>query len=114
MALILRSPDVPSVSLALPKIHLSPLSSTFLLLSLDAKYSCSFVLRKRSACPVPRGINNFGKDGGKDGGNGKDFEQEEAMYEETKLTGIASGGYLIGRHPECGKPSRVVHREEIN
>ncbi|EHK96049.1 putative serine/threonine-protein kinase fhkC [Glarea lozoyensis 74030] len=27
--------------------------------------------------------------------------QEEEAYEHTKFKGIASGGYLIGRHPEC-------------
>ena len=80
------------------------------LLPLDAKYGSSLVLRKRSACPMPRGISNFGKDSE----NGKNFEQEEVMYEETKLTGVASGGYLIGRHPECGKSSRVIRREKTS
>jgi serine/threonine-protein kinase CHEK2 len=80
------------------------------LLPLDAKYGSSLVLRKRSACPVPGDMSNFGKDTGKQQtGNGKDFEKEEEAYEETKLKGIASGGYLIGRHPECGKPSRTIY-----
>lgn len=76
------------------------------LLPLDAKYGASLVLRKRNACPMPDGMKDFGKDS-VDGhtSNGKDFGKEEQAYEETKLKGIASGGYLIGRHPECGKSS---------
>jgi serine/threonine-protein kinase Chk2 len=27
----------------------------------------------------------------------------EEAYERTKVKGVSSGGYLIGRHPECGK-----------
>lgn len=62
-------------------------------------------MRKRNACPLPGLNDHFGKDGGarqSKKGKGKDFEAEEEAYEETKLQGIASGGYLIGRHPECG------------
>jgi serine/threonine-protein kinase Chk2 len=74
------------------------------LLPLDAKYGDSLVLRKRNACPMPDGMKDFGEDKGKrQTPNGKNFEREEEAYEETKLKGIASGGYLIGRHPECGK-----------
>lgn len=76
------------------------------LLPLDQKYGKSLVLRKRNACPLPSGMGNFGKDGGnrqsKDG-KSKNFAKEEEAYEQTKFDGIASGGYLIGRHPECGK-----------
>lgn len=78
------------------------------LLTLDQKYGKSMVLRKRNACPLPGGMGNFGKDGGdrqsKDG-KSKSFAKEEDAYEQTKFDGIASGGYLIGRHPECGKLS---------
>lgn len=51
------------------------------------------------------GIENFGKSKGDrpSESNGKDFGAEEEAYEETMIKGIASGGYLIGRHPECGK-----------
>jgi serine/threonine-protein kinase Chk2 len=75
------------------------------LLPLDQKYGKSLVLRKRTACPMPGGMEYFGKDSGDrhSENNGKDFAAEEEAYEQTKLNGIASGGYLIGRHPECGK-----------
>lgn len=80
------------------------------LLPLDAKYGNSLVLRKRSACPMPGDTGDFGKGTGKrQTGNGKDFKKQEEAYEDTKLKGVASGGYLIGRHPECGKPSRTIH-----
>ena len=75
------------------------------LLPLDQKYGKSLVLRKRSACPMPDGMQDFGKSSGdrQSKTNGKDFKKEEDAYEQTKLKGVASGGYLIGRHPECGK-----------
>lgn len=54
---------------------------------------------------MPDGMDDFGKSRGdrQSNKNGKDFAAEEDAYEETKLKGIASGGYLMGRHPECGK-----------
>lgn len=44
------------------------------------------------SCPMP------GKDEFHRGSNPK---MEEILFEETKLQGVASGGYLIGRHLEC-------------
>jgi len=69
------------------------------LLPLDPQYGKTLVLKRRNACPLPDKNPNFGKS---KKGQYKDFEQEEEAYEETKLQGIASGGYLVGRHPECG------------
>ncbi|KAB8302787.1 hypothetical protein EYC80_006132 [Monilinia laxa] len=66
------------------------------LMPVNHKYGKRLVLKKRNACPLP--------DKGKDFGNprkGKDLNKEEVAYEATKFKGIASGGYLIGRHPEC-------------
>ncbi|KAG9246662.1 kinase-like domain-containing protein [Calycina marina] len=72
------------------------------LLPLDQKLGKSLVLRKRNACPLLNGMENFGKDkGDRQSKNGKNFAAEEDAYEQTKLKGVASGGYLIGRHPEC-------------
>ena len=31
------------------------------------------------------------------------YKEEEKAYEECKVSGVASRGYLIGRHPECGE-----------
>jgi serine/threonine-protein kinase Chk2 len=58
------------------------------------------VLKQRSACPIPNKRNK----GDFKGKVPRDrYEQEEKAYEQTKINGKASGGYLIGRHPECGR-----------
>ncbi|CAG8960841.1 hypothetical protein HYFRA_00002378 [Hymenoscyphus fraxineus] len=64
---------------------------------LDPQYGKTLVLKRRNACPLPDTIKT------KNGTNckGKTPQEEEDKYEDTKLKGIASGGYLIGRHPEC-------------
>lgn len=76
------------------------------LLPMDQKYGKSLVMRKRDACPMPDSkelsSTKKTKSSSKQEG-GKDLEYEEDAYERTKFKGIASGGYLIGRHPECGK-----------
>ncbi|TAQ83516.1 hypothetical protein B7494_g8157 [Chlorociboria aeruginascens] len=74
------------------------------LMPVGQKYGKSLVMRKRDACPMPDGMEHFGKDGGdrvSPNGKRKDFSAEEDAYEQTKFKGTASGGYLIGRHPEC-------------
>jgi serine/threonine-protein kinase Chk2 len=76
------------------------------LLPLDQKYGKSLVLKKRNACPAPDSMKNFGKEDG----NGKNFEKEEEAYEKTKSKGVSSGGYLIGRHPECGKTTQSASK----
>jgi serine/threonine-protein kinase Chk2 len=86
------------------------------LLPLDQKYGKSLVMKKRNACPLPDGMENFGKDSGNrlsTNGKGKDFAKEEEAYEQTKFKGIASGGYLIGRHPECGKSLARTMPEDL-
>ncbi|GAP83399.1 putative CAMK RAD53 protein kinase [Rosellinia necatrix] len=55
------------------------------------------VLRKRSTCPHSKDV--AAAIGSKQGGKGA-LEQEE-IYEKSKTKGVPSGGYLIGRHPEC-------------
>lgn len=72
------------------------------LLPLDQRYGKSLVMRKRTACPMPGKLEELKKT--QKGKGGKDaLLRVEDAYEATKLVGIASGGYLIGRHPECGK-----------
>ena len=70
------------------------------LLPTDLKYGKSLVLKKRNACPLPDSLPEFGKDN--KNGKAKNFAKEEEAYEQTKVKGVTSGGYLIGRHPECG------------
>ncbi|KAG6192444.1 hypothetical protein E4U10_004195, partial [Claviceps purpurea] len=73
------------------------------LVPLDPKYGDKpFVLKRRNACPLPDSIAEAAANG-KDGGSKEKFSPLEAAeaYERTKISGNASGGYLIGRHAEC-------------
>jgi serine/threonine-protein kinase Chk2 len=75
------------------------------LLPLDTRYGgrC-FVLRKRAACPLPDTVSESDQSGSnsktkKPGQEGL-LKAEDSFEQST----IKAGGYLIGRHPECGKP----------
>lgn len=68
------------------------------LFPLDTKYGRCVVLRKRATCPMPDSVSEIKP--AKRKNQKKALEQEES-YEEQKSHGIPSGGYLIGRHPEC-------------
>ncbi|KAJ8121105.1 hypothetical protein ONZ43_g2359 [Nemania bipapillata] len=66
------------------------------LFPLDTRYGgrC-VVLRKRAACPHT-------KDNGTPvGSKQKNKSTPEKQEEKSKIKGVPSGGYLIGRHPEC-------------
>ena len=61
------------------------------------------VLKSRSACPMPdmpskKEKKRVAKD---------EYENQEQMFEATKITGFSSSGYLIGRHPECGMHNHI-------
>lgn len=71
----------------------------------DAQYGDRpIVLKKRCACPESDSLEaaTAKEPGNANGGTPKAVREEEA-YERTKIKGVAAGGYLIGRHPECGK-----------
>ncbi|PHH60395.1 hypothetical protein CDD81_1708 [Ophiocordyceps australis] len=73
------------------------------LLPLDTIYGDrALVLKKRSACPLPDSVTASVATGTakRNDKKGAALREEEA-YERTKIKGVASGGYLIGRHPEC-------------
>jgi serine/threonine-protein kinase Chk2 len=59
------------------------------------------VLRRRTACPVPK--TKAMKSDGKQKVEKDEYTRQEAAFEETKQDGKAASGYLIGRHPECGE-----------
>ncbi|KAI1311447.1 SMAD/FHA protein kinase [Xylaria venustula] len=73
------------------------------LFPLDTRYGgrC-VVLKKRSICPHPKDIGDAMSSKKKEDKKKSAIEQEET-YENSKGKGggIPSGGYLIGRHPEC-------------
>jgi len=81
------------------------------LMPLDNIFGETLVLKKRSACPAPfpgsgfgAGSDERGKQGGNQGCGSINFVAEELEYEKNKQNlGFPAGGYLIGRHPECGK-----------
>lgn len=77
------------------------------LVPVDKVFGDTLVLRSRAACPAPYPSGQFGK-GTKKRSKGQekvDLKKEEVSYEATKkVHGFPAGGYLIGRHPECGKP----------
>ncbi|OLN88653.1 putative serine/threonine-protein kinase fhkC [Colletotrichum chlorophyti] len=70
------------------------------LLPLNTKYGKTVVLKKRGACPMPDALEAQ-EEVKKDTKGKSPLKKEEEAYERTKIRGVASGGYLIGRHPEC-------------
>lgn len=78
------------------------------LVPIDHVFGETLVLRARAACPAPYPSKGFGKGDETRGRsrskkNAKSFAQEELDYEKNKRAkGFPAGGYLIGRHPECG------------
>jgi len=76
------------------------------LVPIDEVFGETLVLKSRSACPAPYPNSDFGK-GTKKRGKAEtgatNYKKEEVEYEaEKRRVGFPSGGYLIGRHPECG------------
>lgn len=62
------------------------------------------VLCRREACPVPTTLVGKQK---KQPSKGEYKEQEENYENEKQEKGVPAGGYLIGRHRECGKSFHV-------
>lgn len=76
------------------------------LVPVDPIFGDTLVCRARAACPAPYPTSSFGK-GNKSRGKARkgkvDFVDEEEQYEaEKRVSGFPAGGYLIGRHIECG------------
>lgn len=80
------------------------------LVPLDDRSGDPLVLRKRAACPAPSA--EVGKITGKERVSKTEYTGQEEKYETKKMEeGVAAGGYLVGRHPECGKRSIVTTTE---
>jgi len=72
------------------------------LVPLDPKYGDKpVVLKRRSACPLPETVDKATKEKQTNSDEKSAALKSEEAYERTKVKGIASGGYLIGRHNEC-------------
>lgn len=65
------------------------------------------VMKQRAACPLPDTVEDIvpKKKKGK-----KTLVEEEQDFDKKKVSGVPSGGYLIGRHPECGR-SPIRHQK---
>ena len=68
------------------------------------------VLKKRTSCngadTVAQALPPAARKGAKRGP--KALIQQEESFEQQKANGMPSGGYLIGRHPECGRYSPAL------
>lgn len=75
------------------------------LVALDPKYGDRpLVMKRRNACPTPEEVGETRSDRkALDRKDKPNTVRDEEAYERTKVGGAPSGGYLIGRHPECGK-----------
>jgi serine/threonine-protein kinase CHEK2 len=70
---------------------------------LDERFGKKLIMKKRPSCPAPSAPLEVSKTKkkSKDRGTGNLVKDEE-QYEKTKrAVGHPSGGYLVGRHPEC-------------
>lgn len=73
------------------------------LFPLDIKYGGQcIVLKKRSTCPHPSDVADA-VDSKKSTKNRQSATEQEESWDKSRTKGVPSGGYLIGRHPECGK-----------
>lgn len=73
------------------------------LVPLDPKYGDQpITLKRRSACPLPCKVEEAAieREVAKTSNKAPKVRDEEA-YEKSKINDAPSGGYLIGRHPEC-------------
>ncbi|RYP54807.1 hypothetical protein DL769_010291 [Monosporascus sp. CRB-8-3] len=66
------------------------------LFPLDTRYGRCVVMKKRAACPMPDTVADV-----KTVKQAACPLQQEQSFEKNKSKGFPSGGYLIGRHPEC-------------
>jgi serine/threonine-protein kinase Chk2 len=65
------------------------------------------VLKKRVACPVS--AKGLGKPHGQKKVSKEKYLKDENEYENKKAeAGVPSGGYLIGRHPECDRRINIA------
>ncbi|KAL9051440.1 MAG: hypothetical protein Q9162_006009 [Coniocarpon cinnabarinum] len=78
------------------------------LLPLDDKFGQTLVLKERAACPLPE-TKKVLKQKPRKNASKSNYEKQEEAYEDLKIKGISSGGYLIGRHPECDRVLKNPH-----
>lgn len=78
------------------------------LIPLDSRFGETLVLRRRAACPAPKRGSDFGQGSARKAKAmvkyQSEFVDEENAFEDRKAISeeSPSGGYLVGRHRECG------------
>ena len=73
------------------------------LVPLDPKYGDKpIVMKRRNACPNTGAAELAGHKKDLDRKDKPATVRDEEAYERSKIGSVPSGGYLIGRHPECG------------
>lgn len=83
------------------------------LVPLDDQAGDVMVLRQRAACPVPENI--IGPKSGTEKASKHEYQKQEEKYEKEKAeNGVTAGGYLIGRHRECGKLLLILTPRTVN
>ena len=78
------------------------------LVPLDERSGDTLVLRKRTACSLPKYKNVGGRPDSRKRVARDTYEKQELQHEKEKLEEHPSSGYLIGRHPECGRWMSIV------
>lgn len=82
------------------------------LVPLDDQSGEVMVLRRREACPVPGDM--IGPKSGKEKVSKHEYENQEEKYEKLKVEkGVTAGGYLIGRHRECGRLHLLLQHSHV-
>ncbi|KAF1815372.1 Pkinase-domain-containing protein [Eremomyces bilateralis CBS 781.70] len=71
------------------------------LVPVDRTFGEPLVLRRRGACPI--GGTPLGHTDGRQRVERGAYLTEEKEFDKKKVEGVASRGYLIGRHPECDR-----------
>lgn len=61
----------------------------------------TLVLKRRSACPLPK--DRVNRTDGRHKVDKKEYLKQEDSFEKQKTAEVPAGGYLLGRHPECGR-----------
>ena len=87
------------------------------LVGVDPIFGEPLVCRARAVCPAPFPNSDFGRGTKHRGKAQKDkvnYVNEEKQYEaEKRLKGFPAGGYLIGRHIECGTHNTQYTMERL-
>ena len=82
---------------------------------LDSRYGEKLVLRHRGACPAPQDLLEINSSNARLKKPKRNPRKAEEDYETNKrMAGLPAGGYLIGRHIECGTERETRRLFDVN